>query len=199
MYALYRTDCTHHGLENNYVNLRKWVQAHIESRSQEFKKRQLLRTEERRAAAGFNGPSNTQVFAKKTQQIVISFLPIMGNAFEATILPSSTIGTRLNLVANQKEKEKERTEKEKAKRTTITSLLVLKAKGKVVLSLLLLEVTEATPEDEPRVLKVSPRVVESNFPDRDLLVLAFVVHCRVANVCFRKRENSPEVDPLLEN
>ena len=45
-YALYRADCTHHGLENNYVNLRKWVQAHMESRSQESKKRQLLRTED---------------------------------------------------------------------------------------------------------------------------------------------------------
>ena len=73
-YALYRTDCTHHGLENSYVNLRKWVQAHVESRSQESKKRQLLRTEEPRAAAGFNSSSNTSVYAKKSQQDCHQFL-----------------------------------------------------------------------------------------------------------------------------
>ena len=103
-------------------------------------------------------------------------------------------------MAKAKEKEKGRgKEKDKAKRTTITILLLQEAKEKAVPNLPQLEVTEVTPEDEPRVLKVRPKVVESKRPDRGLLVLVFVVHCRVTNIYFRKHENSLEVDPLLEN
>ena len=51
-YAMYKNDCTHHGLEHSYANLLEWVEKHIEARAQEAKRRQLQRKENGKANVG---------------------------------------------------------------------------------------------------------------------------------------------------
>ena len=65
VYSTYKTDCTHHGLDHNYANLETWVQAHIEARSQEARRRQLQKKDHGKANAGFqrNGKGSSDAVA----------------------------------------------------------------------------------------------------------------------------------------
>ena len=57
-YSAYKLECTHKGLEHTYTILRKWVQAHIDSRQQDKLRHQLQRSPSEqphsRAAASVN-------------------------------------------------------------------------------------------------------------------------------------------------